>query len=269
MSKLNKQIIQISNTICQNIETFGVSDRGILSQNILSQLRNLVEHIALKIYCNGVEIPNDYENLKEGIKFIKTRGDLKFLYKFHKQLQISASHYTFDGENSERLMLKYHIDLVRIKTFMIETFKINILDNLNSFPLKQDPILHEYYEKISKIINQSSKHRPKVEYNDRFYIQKVKPFVVSNEIFYEVTITRASDFVSKFDRIIAFTKFDIIPNYAVKLKLSNDFIKIFNKNMPIQIIDSWEISIRPCEIDNFSKIFGITSKSGNTKGVQG
>jgi energy-coupling factor transporter ATP-binding protein EcfA2 len=34
-------------------------------------------------------------------------------------------------------------------------------------------------------------------------------------------------------------------------------IEILGKNMPIRIIEDWEVSIRPCEINNFSHIFGI------------
>ena len=105
-------------------------------------------------------------------------------------------------------------------------------------------------------INEPKVGRLKSTYKDRYYIQKVKPFFVDFEIYYEVTFKRASDYTSKFDRIIAFTKLDILPNYAVKLEISNDSISILEKDMPIQIIDKWEVSIRPCELDNFAKIFG-------------
>ena len=30
--------------------------------------------------------------------------------------------------------------------------------------------------------------------------------------------------------------------------------------MPIQIIDDWDISVRPCEFNNFAKIFGYDLK---------
>ncbi|WP_294216160.1 hypothetical protein [uncultured Chryseobacterium sp.] len=49
MNDLNSQIIHIDKAICKNIEKFNTSERGLLSQNILSQLRNFVEHIALKV----------------------------------------------------------------------------------------------------------------------------------------------------------------------------------------------------------------------------
>jgi hypothetical protein len=52
MSNIDKHIIGISNAIGKNIQLISKKERGLLSQNILSHLRNLVEHIALKIYAS-------------------------------------------------------------------------------------------------------------------------------------------------------------------------------------------------------------------------
>lgn len=108
MSKIDDTILEIDKVICRNISKFDESDRGLLSQNILSQLRNLVEHISLKAYGGDQDIENTYENITQANAYVTSRGDLRFLSKFHRFLQISASHYTVDEENSERLMLKYY-----------------------------------------------------------------------------------------------------------------------------------------------------------------
>lgn len=267
MSKTTSYIIDIDKTICKNIEKFDAKERGLLSQNILSQLRNYVEHIALKVFedVQPTELDNSYDNIRNGIEYIRARGDLKFLSRFHRLLQITASHYTLNEENSERLILKYYEYLVKIRSFLHTTYNLNVLHNLKDFPIQTDSNLEEYYEKISSLIKQPEEHRKKTNYKDRYYIQKIKPFFVDNEIFYEVTFRRANDYTSKFDRIIAFTKLEILGNYAVKLSISTDFIEILDKKMPIQIIDSWEVSIRPCEIDNFAKIFGVKSKISSGK----
>ena len=55
MLMVDQAILDTNKVICQNISTFDESDRGLLSQNILSQLRNFVEYIAQKIYSNGVD----------------------------------------------------------------------------------------------------------------------------------------------------------------------------------------------------------------------
>ncbi|MFA6896861.1 MAG: ATP-dependent RecD-like DNA helicase [Patescibacteria group bacterium] len=265
MNKIDDEILGIDKVICNNIEKFDPCDRDLLSQNILSQLRNFVEHISLKIYSNGQDIENTYDNIVKANAYIKTRGDLTFLRKLHKLLQITASHYTPDEDNSVRLMLKYYEYLLRIKTFLKNTYDLDVLDNISKFPIKTDPALQDYYEKIVEKINQPESTRIKNTYDDRYYIQKIKPFFISCEVYYEVTFTTANDKASKFDRIIAFTKLDISQNYAVKLLISNDNIQILGKEMPIQIIDGWKVSIRPCELDHFADIFGSHSKiqSGN------
>ncbi|SFF01230.1 ATP-dependent DNA helicase [Thermophagus xiamenensis] len=267
MNKIDNQILTINKVICKNIDKFDACDRGILSQIILSQLRNFVEHISLKIYDKGKNLDNSYENIKKAIKYVKSIGKLKFLSNFHKLLQISTSHYTLDEENSERLMLKYHEYLIKVKSYLKEVYNLDVLENIDKFPLKIDSTLFEYYEKIAEKLNQSNTGRKISSYNDRYYIQKIKPFVVNYKVYYEVTLTRANDYVSKFDRIIAFTKLDISSNYAVKLRTSYDSINILDKNMPIQIIDNWEVSIRPCEIDHFADFFGKHPKIGGTKEI--
>ena len=50
MYNIDSEIITIDRNISGNIEVFDDSQRGLLSQNILSQLRNLVELVSLKAY---------------------------------------------------------------------------------------------------------------------------------------------------------------------------------------------------------------------------
>jgi hypothetical protein len=107
---INKKILDIDKNISKNISKFDDSERGLLSQNILSQLRNLVELIFLKIY-NQIEnksLVPIYDNFQIAQKYVKRIGTLQFLGKFHNLLQISTSHYTLDENASERLMLKYY-----------------------------------------------------------------------------------------------------------------------------------------------------------------
>lgn len=256
MSIIDKEILNINKAICGNLQKSDILERGFLSQNILAQLRNFVEHISLKVHSNGQDIEVTYANIVLANQHIKTRGDLKFLRKFHSSLQKTVSHYTPDEENSERLMLKYYEYLLKTKSFLKTTYNFDVLENIDDFPIALDPSMKEYYEKIASKINEPESTRIGSTYNDRYYIQKIKPFFVNHEVYYEVTFTAANERASKFDRIIAFTKFDISPNYAAKLTVNNDDIDILGKKMPIQIIDNWGVSIRPCELDNFADIFG-------------
>jgi len=257
MRKVDSAIINISELICENISEFDSSKRGFISQNILSQLRNLVEYIAVKIFSNGEDInPNDQSTNEESIKLLKRNGKYRFLYDFHQMLQKSVSHYTVDKESSERLMLKYYEYLHKIKSFLIDNYNLEILENLSSFPINTDEEMSDYYSSIVEKINNPEIIKVVNAITDRYYIQKIKPFIIDSKIYYEVTFTRASDKVSKFDRIIAFTHYDISDNYAVKLTIYKDSIKIIGRNMDILVISDWTVNIRPCEFGNVSKLFG-------------
>ncbi|WP_217273059.1 ATP-dependent DNA helicase, partial [Lactobacillus helveticus] len=226
--------------------------------------RNFVEYIAIKACSNGQNIdPNDYNLNVQSLKDVQRRGDLRFLYQFHEMLQKSVSHYTVGRDGSERLMLKYYEHLLKIKLYLKQTFNLDVLENISDFPMNTDTELSDYYEKIAKRIESPSIHSYPVTYNDRYYVQKVKPFFVNQKIYYEITFTAANANASKFDRIIAFTQQEIVDNYAVKFSIRNDIIHILNIDMPILVINGYEVSIRPCEWDNFSEIFGSRSKNSS------
>lgn len=260
MKRINDSISAGNAFICNNISLLRDTNRGLLSQNILGHLRDFIEHISLRIYSDSIkqELEVTYINIQKANKHIKSHAHYKFIADFHKFVSISASHYIQEPEISERLMLKYYEYLLKLKMFMKEEYGMEILENINDFPINQDPHLTEYYTKIAEQLNLNPTGT-NIKYLERYYIQKIKPFFIDQHIYYEITFTTAIDNTSKFDRHIAFSKHEILPNYAVKLELRDSQIHVLGKTMPIQIIDSWEVSIRPCEIRNFSKIFGYNT----------
>jgi len=261
MLSIDTEILNINKVICRHIGSTNFSSRGAISQDILSQLRNFLEHIMLKFYANGEDIEDTYSNICDSIEYVKTRGDIKVLYKFHDYLQIVSSHYTLDEENSERLMLKYYLFLLKVKILLHDRYALEVLENLDKFPLHTDPTLQEYYTKIADKIN-THEHR-KTEKSEKYYIQKIKPFFCDSRIYYEVTFTPANDYSSKFDRVIAFTKLEITDYYAVKLELEFENIVILGKTMPIVIITDWEVAIRDCEYKNFTSLIrGVKIATG-------
>ena len=133
---------------------------------------------------------------------------------------------------------------------------MSVLENIIDFPLNTDTELSDYYKKIAERIEFPTTLSCPVTYNDRYYVQKVKPFFVNQNIYYEITFVAANTNTSKFNRVIAFTKHEIVDNYAIKFSIHNDKIRIIDKDMSILVIDKYEVSIRPCEWDNFSEIFG-------------
>lgn len=255
--QIDAQIFGINKVICRHIDSLGTSTRGAVSQDILSQLRNFVEHIMLKYYANGKDIENSYDNICKAIDFVKAQGNLKVLRGFHDYLQIVASHYTLDEENSERLMLKYYEYLLRIKNLLQDSFSLNVLGNLDKFPLNMDSNMQGYYEKIADKIKSCNMHESGK--SEKYYIQKIKPFFIDQQVYYEVTFTPANDYASKSNRVIAFTDLEITDNYAVKFALAHDSIEVLGKTMPITVIVGWEVAIRDCEFKNFTRLIRGTA----------
>ncbi|MPS29141.1 MAG: helicase [Alcaligenaceae bacterium] len=259
MTTVSKQIHSVNEAICRNIESLA-DQRALLSQNLLSQLRNLVEGVAVLLHTGAPDAEFNYTAVEPGLAFVKSKGRLNFLGKFHKLLQISASHYTLDGDASERLMLKYYEYLYRIRGLLKDNCGVEVLANLETFPVDLDPSLREYHEKIAARIEAARSSPRNDAHRERYYIHNTRPFFVGGRIYYEVTFYRAVNKVNKFDRIIAFTDIEITNKYAAMLTLHRDSIEVVGQTMPITIILVWEVSIRPCEFDNFARVLRINSK---------
>ena len=72
MDIIDKRIYSCNEAICKNIESLQANERGLLSQNILSQLRNFLECVFLKIYVASGNslIENEYQNIKNALSLL-------------------------------------------------------------------------------------------------------------------------------------------------------------------------------------------------------
>lgn len=265
MTTVGEQIRSADEAICQNIDSL-TDQRGLLSQNVLAQLRNLVEGVIVRLHRGSSDAEFDFLLVAPGLAYVRANARFNFVGKFHKLIQKSASHYTLEGDASERLMLKYYEYLHRIRSLLKNSCGIAVLANLEAFPIDLDPSLREYHEKIAARIEvvRPTPLAPDGRGRARYYIHKTRPFFVGGRIYYEVTFYRAINKVNKFDRIIAFTHIDMTDEYAAMLTLQKDSIEVLGQTMPITIIRQWEVSIRPCEFDNFARILGVTTKVRTT-----
>ena len=252
MPKIDASIQRIDSVICRHIDNIEDSSRGAISQDILEQLMKFVNHIMLKFYANGGDIEVTEENIEKAIEFAQVHSELSTLYKFRNFLQVVTTQFTLDEDGSERLMLKYYQYLLEAKKLLHDYYRIEILHNIEKFPLHLDDTLQEYYAKISEKIEQYPVQLTGAG-NNKYYIQKIKPLFVNGRIYYEITFTPVDDRKnkSKANRVIAFTKLPVTHSYASKFHLVQETIEILDKTMPIIIIDGWEVSIRDCEFQNF------------------
>lgn len=183
----------------------------------MNNLRHLVEAVDQRIYSEKASITlNKYDDIERAVAYVASRGELKFLNRFHHFLQAAVSHFIPDEDGATRLMLKYYEWLLRIREYVKNSFGLDILQNLEDYPLDQNDSLVEYYEKIAFQLEH-------VRYSDRapsysFYVQKSKTFFFGGRIYYEITVTPADDYSSKFNRFTVFSKKEI-PMYCNKTQL--------------------------------------------------
>ncbi|MBP2269158.1 hypothetical protein J3A64_004698 [Pseudarthrobacter sp. PvP004] len=261
MASVDAQIHSVGATISDTIDALA-HDRGLLSRNVIKQLRDLVEAVAVRLHKGDGNVEFHYDLTHDAVEWVGSTGkQSNFIYRFHKLLQMSASHYSFDADTAERLMLKYYEYLLRTRTLLQQQCNVEILGNLERFPIDLDPALTLYHQKIAERIRAARALPAEQGNRHRYYVNKVRPFFTGGRILYEVTFSTISDRRNKFDRIIAFTDVDMTDRYAAQLRLLTDEIEVLGQRMPIVIIRSWDVSIRPCEFNNFARIFGMSTST--------
>ena len=254
MASVEQQVRSADSVICQNLESPS-ADRGFLSQNVLGQLRNLVEGLLVWVHLNDGSATFHFDQVGPALGAMRATARFRLLSRFHDLLQASASHYTLDRDPSERLMLKYYEFLLRTRDLARAQLGIAILNNLERFPVDLDPSLSDYYVEIAGCIDAARTKLIPDPRRERYYVFSSRPFFVAGRIYYEVTFAPAHNQTSKADRLIGFTDLDVTDKYAASLELFGDTIEVFGQTMPVKVIRSWEVSIRPCELDNFASLF--------------
>lgn len=252
MPTLLEKIENVDRAICRHLDSIEGSERGVISQDIIRCLISFVEHIMLRFYSHNAEIAVTPENIEQAAEYAQVTSEFKELYRFHKYLKIVSIHYFLDEDNSERLMLKYYKYLLDVKNLVEQYWGIEILHNLDKFPLKTDTALEEYHRKIAEKIEM----RP-VSFtakSDKYYVQKLKEIIVGRKTYYEVTFTPALSSTNKSHRVIAFTKLPVMSNYACMFNLQETTIEILGRTMPITLIVGWQVAIRECEYKHLSYI---------------
>ena len=63
--KIDTEIYNLDEAICRHIDNISRDSRGVVSQDILGDLRHYVEHIILKIYANKNDLDVTYKNIQD------------------------------------------------------------------------------------------------------------------------------------------------------------------------------------------------------------
>ena len=252
----DKEIYKASTTIDKALLSMDKTNRGEVASRILSVVRNLNDHIADKVWSE-LRPDQPMSINKVASKFLSV-SPYQFIARFDKFLRASVSHFTPSEEGAERLLIKYYRYILQLKKLLHDRYNMEIIQNIDYFLEDLDEQTKDYYSKVAAQIETTS-GQVQTKNLDNYYADKIKPFYVNHEIYFEVTLEPATEKPSKFNCITAFTKCDITTNYCVALNFTDTTIDAFGVNFPIKIITEWHVSIRPCEINNFARILKIST----------
>lgn len=255
-----KELNNANTAIEHSIDHLEFEGRGPVSRDVIGNIRHLVEHVAMCAVHGDTFIPGDYfVAVKAAVKQMKTRKDTHFIADFHHSLQKVVSHYVLTEDSAERLFLKYYENLLLLRQFANGRLGIRILSNLGDIPLDTDPGLERYHEEIARRVDHFMFVFSANIGSDRFYVRGAKPFFVNERVYYETTLVPAYDSSSKFDHVLVFSSFRMPTNNAVRVSLKHTSIAGLGSAgsvLPVAVVDDYEVSIRPCEINSLLKVMG-------------
>lgn len=248
-----EQLQQASSAIDDNISALQ-DNYGLMSQNILAQLRNLVEGIAIALY-DKIKPYYEYNDISNALRAIDKIKEYKYIFKFYKQLEIVASHYTLDAVNSEHLVYYYFSYLTKIKQTVREKLGIDILKNITQMVRSETTPEYNHCEEILSL-SKSNRFSTTVVEKRRLYVTKQRPIVVNNEVIYESVLSISKTRSNKSDGVLVYSKFELPEHYAIKIKYCKEKIIVNSIAIPITIVTACCHSIYPRELNLLGRILG-------------
>lgn len=212
----------------------------------------------LKEFCVAVlllnALPSDAEKINMQLAWERSllKIETRYLGLFYRALDYIGYRTPEQGQ-SERLMLKYYDFLWQIRSTLKSSYGIQVLTNLEKFPLNINKLDREYYELVAKAVeNLHIKHY--LPESARFYIHRKHPFYIGEKRYYEITLQLAGIYATKFNRITVYTKKDISTNYSIQIAYTDTFIKLWGIEAKIKVVTDWKVSIDPVCLNKLGKI---------------
>ncbi len=229
--------------------------RDDVSKRILPRLNDMCNSALL---LNSIKLGTQKPSLQLAWEQAILNINTKYLASFLKGLRYIDNRIPDDGQ-SERLMLKYYNFLWQIRAFLKKDFGIDILQNLEKFPLQKDKLDEEYYKMVATAIESYELQSQKLS-ESRFYIIKSTPFFVDTERYYEITLQLAGAYATKYNRITAYTKENVSSDYSIKIGYIEIPIELWGITTNIKVITNWSVSIDPSSINKLGKILTIGTR---------
>ena len=184
--------------------------------------------------------------------------ETKYLYNFLKGLKYIGIRIPEEGQ-SERLMLKYNSYLWEIKKFLKVNFDMDVLDNLSKFPLDMDTLDAEYYAVVADKIAKADL-TPKNVRVSRYNIQKIVPFFVNGERYFEITLQLAGLYATKYNRITIYSKQYISTRYSIQIAYTETELDLWGIKNEIKILNNWKVAIDPVCLNKLAKMLMVHTK---------
>lgn len=250
--------------ICEHIDRLDIYNetRDEVSQRILTRLEDFCR---AALYLNAIEKGNyDSVNLRLAWEYALMSKETKYLSSFLFALKYIDRRIPDDGQ-SERLLLKYYEFLWQIRAWLKKVFHLDVLHNLEAFPLHIDPIDKEYQELVAAAVDSVCRSRNNVR-PSRYYVRKCTPFFVGTECYYEITLQLAGKYATKYNRITAYSKHSINSDYSVQIGYAEAKMELWNEQTTVMIITDWKVSIDPACLNKLGKILGKSIRVSSRHG---
>lgn len=221
-------------------------------------VRNLYDLCYATLILNAYK--NGYTNVSEKLawEISQLRVDTRYLCNFLRGLKYIDRRIPKEGQ-AERLMLKYYNYLWEIRRFMRRNYNKSILENLEKFPLDLDTVDLEYYEKVAKQIENIDLTSKNVRVS-RYYVQKIIPFFVNGERYYEITLQLAGVYSTKYNRVTVYSKMTITTYYSIQIAYTETVIDLWGVQNSIKVLNDWRVAIDPSCLNKLAKMLLKSTK---------
>lgn len=246
--------------------------RDNISRRMLNYLDGLcTATLLLNAFSNGYEKPSEKEAWENALLNINT----KYLATFLQRLRYLAHRIPAEGQ-SERLMVQYYDFLWEIRKTVLKTENIEIIHNLEKFPLELDVDDETYHRTIAMAV-EKVKDSANTFSSSRYFVQKKEMFFVDCERYYEITLQLAGIYATKYNRLTVYSKQNISTNYSVQISYGEAEIKLWegpdNIATNIKVVTNWKVSVDPTVLNKFASLFNrdlrISSQYGEYAALMG
>jgi len=117
----------------------------------------------------------------------------------------------------------------------------------------------EYYEKVAKQIENIDLTSKNVRVS-RYYVQKIIPFFVNGERYYEITLQLAGVYSTKYNRVTVYSKMTITTYYSIQIAYTETVIDLWGVQNSIKVLNDWRVAIDPSCLNKLAKMLLKSTK---------